>query len=312
MNYIVPVEELYDEKDGRIFGYVGKDLNTGKIRYFYFDNNILQEFDPNNISDEYLRTLIARNSGYIRKTFNKKQLVVVKSSIENALNTHLEYNLQNNYPVDNLITNRDTLKFYPRFFGDTSFYSILENAFHFRIPSHYEFDDFGEVVKNYLRVCTLHEAGHLKASSFIYDEKARVLISRNGFYKVSYNIRPIYLPTGEIFLFEKFYEDGTKESKILEEMINELECKRISSDYTCVYPKYGEVINNLCNRKLQSARYLENGMDIFYDEMSSIIPSISLANELLGMINESYYGEQKEKSIKDSQKLIREYVKKKK
>lgn len=59
------------KNNNEIFGYVGRCLETGKIKYFYKKNNMLCEFDINNVSDSFLYSCI-KESRYERPEFSHK------------------------------------------------------------------------------------------------------------------------------------------------------------------------------------------------------------------------------------------------
>lgn len=303
MNYIIQIDNLYDYYNNMNFGYIGKDLNTGKIHYYskydrngnYSFKNII-EFDIKNTkkSNSYLARHL-QNCHYIKNKESTNKIPLDINNLSNkVIQKHLMYNKKEKYPLDTLIKNSKNLtyKYVPGFYllspeEYLGSYIPIENII--EIPLNKEkYEKFKIEEKNQLEDVLLHEIGHLKVSTHLLDLKNKLLKVRTGFYTSHVIIEPILLNNQDIFL--KFVESKDLYSsgidRILEEVMNDYECKKIKNNFNITYPNVGNELNNLCDGRLQKARYYEDGIEELYDSLTRIINSRELVTELLNIINE--------------------------
>ena len=69
--------------------------------------------------------------------------------------------------------------------------------------------------------------------------------------------------------------------------MNDFDCKEINSNFVPTYPNVGYILNDLCDGRLQEARYYDDGIEELYDSLNSLIKSRYLVNELLLSIVET-------------------------
>ena len=95
--------------------------------------------------------------------------------------------------------------------------------------------------------------------------------------------------------------------------MNDYECKKIKSNFNITYPNVGNELNNLCDGRLQKARYYEDGIEELYDNLTRIINSRRLVTELLNIINEISNSSsfQFEKNSNQMIKILTKYKEKK-
>jgi len=301
---------LYE--DGKIIGYNGIDVETGELKSFshYDSNNYYCEdmlFDYTLVPD--LASFAAGN--------NKKQIVMDKiieysiQTISKYVDWHQRYNMEHNLPVDFLKVNAEHLNLHFDDIEDSyGFYMPIGNKITILFENMKKLK-FNNATRKDIRTTSCHEVGHMKAASVSVDLKNRILNARVGFYTISYRLEPIKIHNGDIFfkVLAPISYKGCILGETLEEIINEEECFEIDKNYsTCVY-NYGKLINELCNRKLNLARY-NDGIDVYYECMTDLIPSESKAKELLYKIDvarksDSFF----QKENREVLKLVREYNK---
>ena len=97
------------------------------------------------------------------------------------------------------------------------------------------------------------------------------------------------MSNGDIFLkFERTSDLYKKdEDRILEEVMNDFDCKEINSNFVPTYPDVGYALNSLCDGRLQEARYYDDGIEELYEGLTKLIKSRDLVNELLLSIVET-------------------------
>ena len=302
MKYIIQIGSLYDNYHEMNFGYVGIDLNTGEKHYYSnYDSKgnwsfrSITEFDMDN--KEKLNRFLRSNlyHCYYNKDGSEKIPEDVKSLAYKMIDKHLIYNKQNGYPIDDLEKNLNNLSFKYvsniSLFGDLGFsgrYIPVKNTIEMPITN-IDWQRYGEDEIKETEDILLHETGHLKVSNYSLDIKNKELKVRTGFYTSIVKVEPVMLSNGDIFL--KF--EGTldlckrNEDRILEEVMNDFDCKEINPNFVPTYPNVGYILNDLCDGRLQKARYYDDGIEELYDSLNKLIKGRDLVNELLLSIVET-------------------------
>ncbi len=318
MSKIIQIKKLYDYYHDMCFGYIGMDLDTRKIRYYsHYNNkqkwccNILYEFDPKKLQDD---NIISWHMHYC-----KQKLTLIKSIpeeldllIKSFLKQHRNYNITNNYSIENI--DKNSVDLYLKCQSDFSLFSSLEyRAIYIPVLNVVELNCNKSTLDSLSQddKCSLiHELGHMKVSSYRLDEANNLLIVKTGFYLRKVVLEPTILENNDIFY--KTLNTVPKENNIeeaLEEIINDLDCSLAFKSFKGNYPRLGNLLNGLCNGSLTYARY-NGGLDKVYMELQKIIDSRDLAHELLVHIGDSIYGCNPEISENKALQLIKKYEEK--
>lgn len=320
MSKIIQIDELYDNYHEMSFGYIGIVLETKEIKYYSYYNlnqeyscENLYEFDPNNLE------IGSKISWHMYHCNHKSSLVEKMPSeleplVKKIINQHKQYNINNNYPIENIDKNSTNLsiQYQSNFslFGDLGFsatYIPVKNIIGLAIDKS-EWKNLSNDEKGNI----IHEVGHMKASSYRIDEVNNILIVKTGFYLSKIELEPINLENGDIFYriisVPKRWENYNE--RALEEIINDLDCSLAFSSFNGNYPKFGKRLNDLCDKKITYARY-NIGIEEIYMDLQEIIDSRDLVDELLEYVGDSIYGHDPELSENKALQLIKQYEKKK-
>ena len=302
MKYIIQVGTLNDGYCDMEFGYVGRDLETRKLHYYVmFDKqgnyspHCLKEINIHDINQESNSVRLMcylSHSNYKRYEEESSKLPEdILSLIPEMINKHLAHNEENGLPTEFITNNLATLsvKYADNIsaFGDSKFagkYDALSNIIGIPI-SKYEWDNYNDYKKKDVEDTLFHEVGHFKTSVCKLDIENKQLNVRIGFYNSIVDVDPIVLANGDVFL--KINEgnrvDDSK-GRILEEVINEFDCRQIRPGFNQSYPKVGHILNQLCDGRLLKARYYDDGIEELYESLSKIIHGRSMVNRLLESI----------------------------
>lgn len=323
MRYIIEIGTLYDNYQEMNFGYVGMDLDTGERHHYSkydsdgnWNSEVITEFDINKQNDWGPLHWHLYHCSYKVEYREKLPEEVISLSYQ-MIDKHLIYNKQNGYPIDTLEKNLDNLSFKYvsniSLFGDLGFsgrYIPVKNTIEMPITN-IEWQRYGENEIKETEDILLHETGHLKVSNYSLDIKNKELKVRTGFYTSIVKVEPVMLGNGDIFLKFERTSDLYKrdEDRILEEVMNDFDCKEINSNFVSTYPNVGYILNDLCDGRLQRARYYEDGIEELYNSLNSLIKSRDLVNELLLSIvetNRSFEDNYKENEA-HMMKLLKKY-----
>lgn len=282
MNYIIEIDRIIN--NGNCIGYIGIEYKTGIIRYFtHYSNNL---YYSDTLFEIYNPKDLERYSLNYKREYSDRLPIELKSLLKTLIQRHKKFNLDNSFPIDMLEYNEKYLSiqydWYLKIFGSIATYTPLENKIDLNITKD-SWKNLGENQKKKYNQVLLHEVGHMKVSRMIIDKTTFQVYTKTGFDTSIYQFQPIFLKNGDIFLKYDKLKSSTNKYKILEEIINELECMQIDSSYVLAYPNFGREINELCDGKLLFARYT-NGVEEYYDSLNKIINSKDLADELLERI----------------------------
>ncbi len=314
MSQLFTLNRLIDGYSGLFFGYSGFDFDTHKVRYF--------SFYKNGVKQQQLFEFSLENTGIIfnyrlsfkriqRESFSKDLPPEFRLMKEKLLAKLKTFNDNYSLPTTLLEKNKKFLSLqYDSWFAN--FHSefkdtILNSGCYHELTNTIELYCNQAVWKGltlsekYCLYCTLlHELCHMEAStSFI---KQNILFARCGFSSYEIPLKLIQEINGDLLYENDNPPELNKRENILEEIINEYKCTLITQNYIKSYPDYGSVINDLCDNNLLEARYT-NGIETYYERMTSIIPSTFLAEELLDSIDEE--------NLEETNQLILEYKQKK-
>ena len=302
MKYIIQVGILNDNYCDMEFGYVGRDLETRKLHYYVmFDKqgnyspHCLKEINIHDINQESnsVRLMCClSHSNY--KSYEEKSSKLpedILSLIPEMINKHFAHNEENGLPTEFITNNLATLSVEYTdnisVFGDSEFagkYDALSNIIGIPISKH-EWNNYDDHKKKDVEDTLFHEVGHFKASVCKLDIENKQLNVRIGFYNSIVDVDPIVLANGDVFL--KINEENRlNDSKggILEEVINEFDCRQIKPGCNQSYPKVGHILNQLCDGRLLKARYYDDGIEELYESLSKIIQGRSKVDRLLESI----------------------------
>lgn len=309
MSCFYQINTIY-EYDKEI-GCTGIDINTGECKTFTYYNcsdiytqNNLYEFKSKNAN---ISVTIKENQENITDGIINYTVQSLIHSIESHNNYNLKCDLPNKYLLNN--SKRILLQFDD---CDTSYglYNPIGNLIYIMFENLRKIN-FNSRLKKDIFDTSIHEIGHMKAARIEVDITKKILIATIGFYSIIYEVEPIRINNGDIFLKVKntIIHENDYIDEMLEEIINDAECFEINRSYLTGELNYGKHINELCDKKLNLARYT-GGMDVYYECMTKIIPHEYLAKELLDLI---YNARGKNvafcKPKRDAMKLIREYTK---
>lgn len=308
---IIELEKL--KSNGVDFGYIGVEYETGNIRYFTYYNegiyysNRLFELDFKNSS--VLKWYNEKN-GYFRTHLDEHLPLELKNLTYSLIKKHEDFNKKNKYPTKYLEYNKKFLSFIYDyrliFLGGIAAYSLLENKICFDVNSSMWQGLDNDYKKKYTDAL-LHELGHMKVARVVFNEKNNQIEIFSGFCREDSDFEPIFLDNGDIFYkYNKskplFELDGLT---LLEEIMNDYDCKRIDPDYIGFYPDLGEYLEKLCDGELLYARYTD-GIETYYRCLTNIINSKDLASELLERMIELTYLEN-DKNKEKVMKIINYY-----
>ncbi len=306
MKYIIQVGILNDNYCDRKFGYVGRDLETRKLHYYVmFDKqgnyspHCLKEINIHDINQESnsvrLMCCLSHSNYKSYEEESSKLPEDILSLIPEMINKHLAYNEENGFPTEFITNNLANLSIeygnnVSLLDGSTIFdgaYSAVENAIKIPISKH-QWSNYNDFKKKYAEDMLLHEVGHFKVSNHKLDIKNKQLNIRVGFFNLIVNVEPIILANGDVFL-KKDDENNLDNSKgrILEDVMNDFDCQQVNPDFNLIYPKVGYILNELCDGRLQLARYYDDGIEELYESLSKIIKSRCMVDELLNSIEEN-------------------------
>lgn len=320
MARIVQIDKLYDHYHHMTFGYAGVDLETGEIKYYsFYDHNdhynsrILYEFDMNNLNGQYLPWHM-KYCCYKRPSFSSQLSQKLRSAVDEVIDNHKKFNIENGFPTTNLDFNRKNLSIKSinvlNLFGTNNVcgvYIPVSNVVELiNCDCDQECISSEELLQQ--NSVLIHEIGHMKVTKCDLDEKNNKLLVRIGFYNSEVALEPFELQNGDVFykIENMPGKSINKEGRALEEVINDVECSIIFPSYIGNYPKFGKQLNELCDGKLLMARYT-NGIDDYYSGLTNIINSEDLATELLGNLSESIYGSEPKRAEEKAMKLIKKY-----
>ena len=303
MKYIIQVGILNDNYCDMDFGYVGRDLETRKLHYYVmFDKqgnyspHCLKEINIHDINQESNSVRLMcylSHSNY--KSYEEKSSKLpedILSLIPEMINKHLAHNEGNGLPTEFITNNLANLSIeygnnVSLLDGSTIFdgaYSAVENAIKIPISKH-QWNNYDDHKKKDVEDTLFHEVGHFKASVCKLDIENKQLNIRVGFFNLIVNVEPIILANGDVFL--KINEENRlddSKGRILEEVINEFDCRQIKPGFNQSYPKVGHILNQLCDGRLLKARYYDDGIEELYESLSKIIQGRSMVNRLLESI----------------------------
>ena len=304
MSKIIQISKLYDNYNEMIFGYVGIDIESKKIRYYSYYNsnneytpNTLYEYNPTELNTDSIINWHMYHCDYKRPEISQELPKNLTNLIHSYINKHMIYNLNHNYTIENINNNKKNLSIqYEHTFSllsDPSFsacYVPVENII-LLTTDETEWKELSPKEKKDFKNILIHEIGHMKASYWTVDDINNVLYVKTGFYHTQSELEPIVMETGDIF-YKMITTPNKWEHQVeraLEEIINDLDCSYAFPKFYGVYPQFGEKLNELCDRKLTYARY-NNGLEQLFIHLQSIINSKDLAIELLENIKDSIYG----------------------
>lgn len=321
MSKIIQINELYDKYHRINFSYVGIDLETKEIKYYAHYNskreyygNLLFEFDPSNLDNESPISWHMHHCTFKRTSLSDKlpdELVELSICF---INKHKEYNINNNYPIQNIDENLINLSLQYRsnfsLFGGTGFSAIyipVDNIIGLTIDKT-NWDSLSYDIRDSYINSLIHEIGHMKVSNWKLDETTNILSVKTGFYWNEVELNPIMLENGDIFykIAKTPKERKNYNQEALEEIMNDFDCSLAFSSFNGKYPKLGKRLNDLCDEKLTYARY-GIGIEELYTGLQKIIDSRDLVDELLEYISDSIYGYDTEMSGKKALQLIKKY-----
>ncbi len=319
MEHVIQIKELM-RKDSTIgFGYVGRSLETGKIKYYFLEKekegnfNFLQEFDIHNMNNEYVLSCL-HDCNFERPTFSSLLPEELDEFLPEILNKHTSYNLENGYSTSFIDRNKIDLSVQPLVYSrfrrtrpSPASYNARENQISIRITKQ-EWEISSEEEKERCKNHLIHEVGHLKASNCFFT--GNILNIQVGFDINQYHTSPIPLENGDVFykLEQRLPKDiiKTQVNCILEEIMNDYDCHCAFPSFHRNYPKFGEQLNYLCDNSLLMDRYTK-GMKGYYERMYQIIPNEDLATELLETIYAATYGTSREATKEKAKEMIKKY-----
>lgn len=317
MENVIQVNELMKNDSKTLFGYVGRSLETGKMKYYYLESednfDLLHEFDINNINNEYVLSCL-HDCNFERPDFSSSLPEELEEFLPEILNKHTAYNLENSYPIDCIDKNRIGLSVQPLIYGrfrrtrpSPAQYNALKNIINLRTTKK-EWEILSEEEKERQKNHLIHEVGHLKATRCFFT--GDILNVQVGFDINQYDTNPIPLENGDIFhkIEQRLPKDIIQRQVeyILEEIMNDYDCYRAFTNFHRNYPRFGEQLDHLCDGKLLMDRYTER-MDGYYDSMYQIIPNKDQATELLETIYSATYGTSREATEEKAKKMVKRY-----
>lgn len=317
MENIIQINELMKNDSKILFGYVGRSLETGKIKYYYKEKddnlNFLHELDINHINNEYVLSCLT-DCNFERPDFSSLLPEELEEFLSEILNKHTAYNLENGYPTSCIDRNRIGLSVQPLIYSgfrrtrpSPAKYNALENIINLRTTKK-EWEILSEEEKQREKNHLIHEVGHLKAARWFLT--GNILNVQVGFDMNQYDTSPIPLENGDVFykIEQRLPRDITQRQVeyILEEIMNDYDCYCAFSSFHRNYPRFGEQLDKLCDGKLLMDRYTTR-MNGYYDRMYQIIPNKNLATELLKKVDAATYGINREANEDQAKKIVKRY-----
>lgn len=270
--YIV-LKEYKEMDDGSIFGYEVLDLEDQEIKYYSYYTmtdihtpHILHEFNPESREGKSLL-----NNHFILGDFVRTNEFLLPKELVNAVYDNIAlnklFNEKNNFDSNNIDTNASFLAInylsmagalFEGFSADltSAVYHSLKNCIGFYVDK-YTWEKLDIENKKAIINASLHEVGHMEATSRVLDEKNNVLHLITGFSRNIIDLEPISSDDGIVYnLKEPRYNKYRFIENSLEEIANEYRCLVMTSgSYSCVYPDLGKNINQLLNDNLLKFRY---------------------------------------------------------
>lgn len=313
MSQIFKLDSLIDTYSGYFFGYSGFDLETHEIRYFSFYKNGIKQSQLFEFSLDDLGIIFNRSVSFNklqRESFSADLPLVLRLLKEKLIAKIKTFNIATHLPTALLEENKKFLSLrYDSYFAN--YYSvykkeILNNGCYYAQTNQIDlycnqiiWQDLTLKEKYCVSCALLHELCHMEAATCFI--KQNILFIRSGFSSYKIPLKLIQEVDGD-FLYEYNTPNPNNRESILEEIINEFKCSLITPNYIKSYPDYGNVLNELCDNTLLKARYT-NGIETYYERMTSILPNQFLAEELLDSIDDE--------NLDNANKLILEYQQKK-
>lgn len=302
----IALKEYKDAADDEIFGYQALDYDTKEIKYFSFYTkedvytpNILHEFDPSIQDPDYFINDHFIFGGFIRTNTSILPDELVKS-VKDNITLNQKYNEANNRDSKNLLDNSSYLAI--NYIGDyttllhgciedftTASYESITNQIGFFVDSlNWKYLD--ENIKRIILNASLHEVGHMEATSKVLDSNNNTLYIYTGFSHNAIRLKPIATEDGVLYnTIDEIFNKFKYNEKALEEVANEYRCLLMTKNsYECVYPKLGEKLNTLLNNKLLDFRYNASIEDVI-TYLRVIDSSEDMAIELLDSIEDSLH-----------------------
>lgn len=228
---IFKIDDLYSYFNGyKLWAYSCIDFDTGEHRYFRIENNRnnLIEFKFDNLNNDLkLRqeinscpSLSIDTSIMIPKELREK--------IEEYIDKHTEFNVDNNLPVDYININKQHLLVQFKKSKMCSYDYVLNTIFLKYYREQWNLLDVED--KKIAHMSLIHELGHMKARHVIFDEKFDEKNNQihfgTGFRKIIIDLTPTYLNNVDVLYFPINVRPQNHElrARTLEEIINELEC----------------------------------------------------------------------------------------
>lgn len=290
-----------------IVGYVGRDLKTNKISYYTY----LNEF--NEITGK-LRKVNLKTCSLLGKQIvlhYREQMTSLKRKVPKEImwyvRCYLEkirrFNLDHNLPITNLERNASYLNIVSGGFSDTTAGAYLTPINKIEMyGDKAKWKLYSRFEKQSIKEMLLHELGHMQVTFYPRELNSNILTINVGFEIDCFALEPLKVSNEVIFYRIINALDDDEKRNILEEMINEVTCQNLMPNYICSYPTFGMVINELCDNRLLLARH-NHDFDVYYDSLTSLIPSTNMADELLERISD-YSTSNAENRYEEKDKII--------
>lgn len=321
MNHVIEIGKIEGRYGCRPLGYVGRVLETGEVKYYYFVNeqhSVLREFKLDaidSIQNKEILNSLQDISSLERPTFSSLLPQDLENNLTGVLDGHLDFNVRNGYPVDRFNLNRVSLSVQPyvvkRLMPREKFaavYDSLENIIMMDLSKGQWVNLSDEEKKRKINTL-IHEVGHMKVNQYFISED--ILTIQTGFSLNQYKIVPVFVEGEDVFyrLEGKVAREFHVYEQMLEEVANDFECLKAFPYFKGTYLNFGESLDCLFDGELIKMRY--NGIDAFYDQMMAIYPNKDEAVDLLGEMYTAKFGSSRDKNYENAQKIIKKYEKKK-
>lgn len=286
-----------------IVGYVGRDLKTNKISYYTY----LNEF--NEITGK-LRKVNLKTCSLLGKQIvlhYREQMTSLKRKVPKEImwyvRCYLEkirrFNLDHNLPITNLERNASFLNILSGGFSNTTDGTYVTPTNEIEMYGVKNINFFNE---QSIKETLLHELGHMQVTEYPRELNSNILTIPVGFGIGRFVLEPVKVSNEVIFYRIINTLDKDKKRNVLEEIINEATCQNLMPNYICSYPTFGGAINELCDNRLLLARH-NHDFDVYYDSLTSLIPSTNMADELLERISD-YSTSNAENRYEEKDKII--------
>lgn len=290
-----------------IVGYVGRDLKTNKISYYTY----LNEF--NEITGK-LRKVNLKTCSLLGKQIvlhYREQMTSLKRKVPKEImwyvRCYLEkirrFNLDHNLPITNLERNASFLNILSGGFSNTTdgtYVTPINKIEMYGDKAKWKL--YSRFEKQSIKEMLLHELGHMQVTFYPRELNSNILTINVGFGIGRFVLEPVKVSNAEIFYRIINTLDKDKKRNVLEEIINEATCQNLMPNYICSYPTFGGAINELCDNRLLLARH-NHDFDVYYDSLTSLIPSTNMADELLERISD-YSTSNAENRYEEKDKII--------